>query len=524
MFHAIYVGSTSACFELENTAPYYSPEPYRVLLDGDVVSEARANAFSLFDLKPGRQYSVSVRMDDAEATLQIHTRPEACAVDVHTFGAVGDGAADDTAAIQRAILALPEGGRLVLPAGTYLTGPLMLKSHMTLELREGATLLGRTDKAAYPVLPATAQELNGGKPVHFGAFEGLPRDMYASLITAEYARDIAIIGPGLLDGNAQNGAWWQTFKQDPVARPRLLFMNRCENVTVHGLSVANSPSWQLHPYYCRDVRFYNVAVSAPKDSPNTDALDPECCDGVEIVGCRFSVGDDCIAIKSGKLELYRQCPAAASRHTIRNCLMAFGHGAVVLGSEISGGVNDLSVSQCLFDHTDRGLRIKTRRGRGNGCDIDNVSFDNIRMVGVVTPIVMNMYYRCVDPDGDSEYVQTRKPLPVDERTPRLGRFRFANMDCEDAQAAACYCDGLPEQPIEGVTLENVCIRFADDAKPGVPAMFTDAQPCCRMGLYFDNVRTVTLKDVTIEGCAGEPVIAHGADDIITEGLEVQPYV
>ena len=210
------------------------------------------------------------------------------------------------------------------------------------------------------------------------------------------------------------------------------------------------------------------------------------------------------------------CPAPASRHTIRNCLMAFGHGAVTLGSEISGGVKVLSVSQCLFKQTDRGLRIKTRRGRGRDCDIDGIAFDNIRMEGVVTPSVRNSWYRCGDPDGDSQYVQGRQALPVDDRTPRLGSFRFSNMDCVDAQAAACYCDGLPEQPIDEVVLENVRVSFAADAKPGVPSMFTGAPARCRLGLYFENVRRVVLKNVAVEGQAGEAVVEKGVGAIITE--------
>lgn len=516
MFHAIYVGSISACFELDNRAPFYSPAPYRVLLDGEDALEGTENVFSLFRLEPDREYSVTLRMGDAEASITIHTRPEACAVSVRDFGAVGDGVTDDTRALQLAIQVLPEGGRLVVPEGTYLTGPLLLKSRMTLELQAGATLLGLTDKAAYPVLPATAADANGGQPVHFGSFEGLARDMYASLLTAEYARDITIVGPGRIDGNARNADWWQTFESDPVARPRMLFMNRCEGVTIHGITAANSPSWHLHPYYCKGVSILDVSVTAPKDSPNTDALDPECCDGVDIIGCRFSVGDDCIAIKSGKLELYKMCPAAAVGHTVRNCLMSFGHGAVTLGSEISGGIRDLSVSQCLFRQTDRGLRIKTRRGRGQSCYIDGITFDNIRMEGVETPIVMNMWYRCVDPDGDSDYVQGRAPLPVDERTPRLGRFRFSNMECLDAQAAACYCDGLPEMPIDEVTFENVRVAFAEDARPAVPSMFTNAPKRCRLGLYFENVRRVALKNVNVEGQVGEPIVARNVDSIIAE--------
>lgn len=512
MFQSIYVGATSACFELTNSLPFYAPAPYTVALDGEAVLEGRENVFSLYGLKPGREYTVTVQ----DESIKITTKTEPCAVSVKAFGAVGDGRTIDTVAIQRAINCLPEGGRLVFPEGTYLTGPIFLKSYMTVEFLKGAVLLGLTDKAAYPVVPAIVEDIDGGEGAHFASFEGLARDSYASLITAEYARDIAIIGPGRVDGNAQNGAWWQTFKDDPVARPRLLFFNRCENIVVHGIEAANSASWQLHPYYSKDVSFYDVSISAPKISPNTDALDPECCDGVNIIGCKFSVGDDCIAIKSGKIDLFRMCPATASRHTIRNCLMAFGHGAVTLGSEISGGIRELSVTQCLFRQTDRGLRIKTRRGRGKDCVIDGVAFDNIRMEGVLTPIVINMWYRCVDPDGDSEYVQGRAPLPVDDRTPRCGSFRFSNMDCVDTEVAACYCDGLPEQPIDEVTFENVKVSFKPDAKPGVPSMFTNAPEVCKLGLYFNNVRKVNLINVDVEGQDGETAITNNVEEIHTK--------
>ena len=502
-----YAGSTSACFELKNDLAYYAPKPYRVLLDGEERLKGDTNVFSLFGLTPDHEYTLTTECGDDISRLTFRTAKETCAIDARAAGAVGDGVADDTAALQMAIRLLPQGGRLHVPSGVFRTGPLFLKSHMTLELSEGAVLLGLTEKTAYPVIPGAIPSLDGGE-AETGAFEGLTRSMYASLLTGEYLTDVTVVGPGLLDGNAQNGDWWTTFKQDPVARPRLLFLNRCQDVVVHGLQAANSASWQLHPYWSQRVAFLDVAVTAPKISPNTDALDPESCDKVDIIGCRFSVGDDCIAIKSGKLDPARPHKAAASRHTIRNCLMAFGHGAVTLGSEISGGVNRLSVTQCLFKQTDRGLRIKTRRGRGKGCDIDGVSFDNIVMDGVLTPIVINMWYNCVDPDGNSDYVQGRDPLPVDERTPHLGRFTFKNMVCTGTEVAACYVDGLPEMPVDSVTLQNIRVSYAENAREGVPAMMTNAQKRRKLGLYFDNVKNVTLRNVTIEGCEGDALTAR----------------
>ena len=520
MINLICVGASSACFELRNNLPYNAPEPYELWLDGVYQRQGNENVFSVFDLTPGTDHRLQMRMGGESWEVTFTTNRERCAVNVRDFGAAGDGKTVDTQAIQRAILMLPEGGRLVFPAGTYLTGPIFLKSHMTLELQEGATLLGLTDKADYPVLPAAVSDLETGEQITTGSFEGLTRSMYASLITAEYCEDIALIGPGCIDGNAQNGSWWQTYRQDPVARPRLCFFNHCRKIVMHGINACNSASWQLHPYYSDEVSFFDVSVSAPKDSPNTDALDPESCDQVSIIGCRFSVGDDCIAIKSGKLEQARAALKPASRHTIRNCMMAFGHGAVVLGSEISSGVKDLSVTQCLFRKTDRGLRIKTRRGRGDTCVIDDVIFENIRMEDVLTPIVINMYYRCVDPDGDSDYVQGRDPLPVDERTPHLGRFTFRNMVCTGTEVAGCYADGLPESPIGSVALEDIRISYRADAKPGTPSMFTNAPSVCKMGLYFNNVRRVVLKNVTMTGAEGDPVIAQGVEDLTKEGFHI----
>ena len=515
MIRLLYSGATSACFELDNATPYYAPEPFAVWLNDVRRCESEANVFSLFDLTPDTDYVLRA----AGETLTFRTGTESCAIDVRAFGATGDGVTDDTDAIQTAICCLPAHGRLYFPSGRYLSRPLMLKSHITLELAEGATLLGSTERERYPVIPGTAPDMDGGAEVHFGGFEGIAMPMYQSLLTAQYAEDVAIVGRGTVDGNAPNGDWWTKFREFPTARPRLMFFNRCKNVVVHGVHACNSPSWQLHPYYSERVAFYDLLISAPKVSPNTDAIDPESCDGVDIIGCRFTVGDDCIAVKSGKIELGSTLNRPAARHTIRNCLMENGHGAVVLGSEIGAGVRDLSVTQCCFRGTDRGLRIKSRRGRGKNCVIDNVSFENIRMDGVLTPIAINLWYNCCDPDRESEYVWSREKLPVDERTPHMGRFHFKNLDCALAEVAACYIDGLPEAPIEEVTLEHIRVSFAPDAKPGVPIMENFAKKRCKLGLYLDNVRRVRVDDVRLDGVEGDRLIVNHCETIETTNFE-----
>ena len=277
----------------------------------------------------------------------------------------------------------------------------------------------------------------------------------------------------------------------------------------------NSACWNFHPFFCKNVHFYDIAVEAPKDSPNTDGTDPESCDDVRYIGVRFSVGDDAIAIKSGKMYMGMKYQTPATRHVVRNCLMEYAHGAMVLGSEMSGGVKDLSVSQCYFKHTDRGLRIKTRRGRGKYAVIDGVEFSNIRMDNVMAPLVMNMYYFC-DPDGHEQIVWSKEYHPVDDTTPYLGSFTFRDMDCTDCEWAAGYFYGLTEQHIGSVTIENVRFTFKEDASSGYPAMMDYIDRECRRGLYFNGVRKVHLKNVTMSGQLGERLITVNTDEVIDE--------
>ena len=511
MLKALFISSSSACFEWENDLPYYAEQKYTIYLNGDEVLSSDTNVFSLFGLSPDTEYVLT--SDALTDAISFRTVKDTCVVNVRDFGAIGDGENDDTVAIQIAINCLPRGAKLYFPAGTYLCAPLCLKSHMTLELAKNAALLGHTDTKRYPVIPGHTVDMISGKELEFGSWEGNSVRMHQSLIFAEHAEDITIIGPGTVDGNAQNSIWWQNPKAE-IGRPRLLFFNRCNGIRVHGITAQNSASWQLHPYYSQNIDFLDISIFAPKDSPNTDAIDPEACDTVSIIGCKFSVGDDCIAIKSSKIELAKKYKTPANRHTIRNCLMQFGHGAVTLGSEMSGGVTNLTVNRCVFRQTDRGLRIKTRRGRGKYAVIDGVLFENIKMEGVITPIAINMWYNCCDPDRYSQYVWCREPLLVDNRTPYLGKFTFRNMECTDCEAAAAYCDGLPEQPIRSITFENIRFTFAKDAKPAIPIMKNFAEPVCKMGIYVDNAETLTLKNVCVEGAEGDEIIANHVQNII----------
>ena len=511
-FHNLYVSSVSACFELENTSPYYAENAFDVTVNGaPALKGVRTNVFSVFDLTPGTEYSIAV----GEDTLSFTTKSESACISVRDFGAVGDGIADDTTAIQNAIHCCPANGRVVVPEGTYHVRPLVLKSDMTLDLQEGAVLLGDTCEANYPLLPGEILDGQTGKELQISSWEGNPHVCHQSFLSAHHARNITIVGRGVIDGNAQNSTWWNNVKTRKTGRPKLVFLNQCENVTFHGITGKNSACWNFHPFFCKGVRFYNIAVEAPKDSPNTDGTDPESCDDVRYIGVRFSVGDDAIAIKAGKMYMGMKYQTPASNHLVRNCLMEYAHGAMVLGSEMSGGVKDLTVSQCYFKHTDRGLRIKTRRGRGKYAVIDGVEFSNIIMDNVMVPLVMNMYYFC-DPDGHEEIVWSKEYHPVDDSTPYLGAFLFRDMECNDCEWAAGYFYGLTEQPIDSVTIENVRFSFKEDASSGYPAMMDYIGKECKRGLYFNRVKKVTLKNVTMSGQNGDRLITINVDEVIDQ--------
>ena len=513
MFKKLFVSSVSACFELKNNNPYYSPEKYRVIVNGKTEERERdSNVFSLFNLMPDTEYTVSTTLGDY--CLSFRTPAEKGVTDVRALGAKGDGATDDTFIFQFAIDNCPKGGRVVVPAGEYLVRPLTLKSGITIELKKDAVILGDPVEAHYPVIPARIS-IDGSEEVT-ASWEGDPYDCYQSLIYAYRQENIAIVGEGFINGNANNSTWWETPKGRAIARPRLVFLNKCKNVVFHGVRCGNSASWNLHPYFSEKLKFLDISVTCPASAPNTDGLDPESCNGVDIVGCKFSVGDDCVALKSGKLYMGRTYKTPANNHTLRNNLFCDGHCAIVLGSEMSGGVKNLTVGQCIFKHTDRGLRIKSRRGRGKDAIIDGVCFENILMENVKTPLVINMYYYC-DPDGRTEFVWSHdKSIPVDDGTPYMGRFTFRNISCVGCESVAAWFDGLAEQPVKEITLENVAFSFNPEAKPFIPAMALRVGEHCKEGLYVDNVEKLVLKNVTLDGVVGEDVVCKNVGELIKE--------
>ncbi len=503
MFHVVFKSSRSLTLELINQDIYYAKEPFDVYVNGALVLKQHTkNVFSLYGLLPKTCYEIKVN----DFTLKVETEFESVYLNVLDFGAKGDGITDDTMAIQSAILACPKDGLIHIPKGIYYVKPLFLKSYTTIELVKDATLLGHIDRNQYPILPARVKR-HDGSMLELSSWEGVPAPTFASTITGIEVLHAKIIGEGIIDENAQNSDWWVNHKvqRGGAWRPKGVFLSNCSSIGLQGITITNTPSWNLHPYFSDHIDFIDLKLISPKDSPNTDGCDPESCDVVNVIGVDFSVGDDCIAIKSGKYEMGMTYRRPTSRMTVRNCIMAYGHGAVVLGSEMSGGIKDLSVSQCYFKQTDRGLRIKTRRGRGESAIIDGITFENIYMEDVLTPLVMNMYYYC-DDDGKTEYVWSKEKYPIDQRTPYLGSFKFKDIVCNNVHVAAGFFYGLPEQPIQSIELENVVFNYAKNPQKGIPAMMSFLDPMSGEGLQFRYVNKVTLKHVKLENPLGKPLI------------------
>lgn len=306
-------------------------------------------------------------------------------INITQYGARGDGATDCTAGIAAAIAACAAagGGRVVVPAGRFLTGPIHLKSNVNLHVSAGATLAFMTDPARY--LPAVLTR-----------WEGMEMMGYSPLIYAHGVRNIAISGTGVLDGQASEDNWWawkggrnrplpnqiaardrlqvlveqgtpvaqRIFAEDSYLRPQFIQFYRSQNVLIEGVTILNSPMWEVHPVECTNVTVRDLIIRT--HGPNNDGCDPESCTDVLIERCLFDTGDDCIAIKSGRNADGRRLNIPTQNVIVRDCTMKDGHGGVTIGSEISGGVRHVYVERCTMDspQLDRALRFKNNALRG----------------------------------------------------------------------------------------------------------------------------------------------------------------
>jgi polygalacturonase len=403
------------------------------------------------------------------------------------YGAMPNSGAEATDAIAKAISACSQagGGRVVVPSGEFLTGPIHLKSRVNLVVSQGATLKFVTDPGKY--LPAV-----------FTRWEGTELMNYSPLIYAFEQQDIAITGSGILDGQADQSHWWQwrttqasarqrlmdfgakgtpvserVFGEGSNLRPNFIQPYHCKNVLIEGITIRNSPMWEIHPVLSTNVTVRGVNINS--HGPNNDGCDPESCRDVLIERCTFDTGDDCIALKSGRNDDGRRVGVPIENVIVRECTMKDGHGGVVIGSEISGGARNIFAERCRMDspHLDRALRIKTNSVRGGV--IEHVAMRDVE-VGQVADAVVTIDFTYEE--GDTG---THPPVVRDVEV-RNVKSRKSNY--------ALLLRGYKNAPITDVRLTN-CV-LDNVAKPDV----------------LDNVKDVRLSNVAVNGKKRDETISR----------------
>ncbi|OKP99854.1 glycoside hydrolase family 28 protein [Paenibacillus sp. P46E] len=414
------------------------------------------------------------------------------------YGALRDSGEPATSAIAAAIAAAGEagGGTVYVPAGTFLTGAIQLQSNIELHLSPGAVMSFSTLPQDFPAVESR--------------WEGVKREVHSPCIFGKDLVNISITGSGTINGNGN--PWWEKHRNHPEQlehpRPTLIGLSGCRRVTIKDVLLMNSPSWTVNPIGCSNVTIDNVSILNPADSPNTDGINPESCSGVHISNCHIDVGDDCIAIKAGTEDTMERIPC--ENITITNCTMVHGHGAVVLGSEMSGDIRNVTISNCVFKQTDRGIRMKSRRGRGG--IIEDIRISNIVMEDVICPFTLNLYYFC-GPRGKEKYVWDKNPYPVTAETPCFRRIHYANITARNVHAAAGFLYGLAEQHVSEITFTNVDISMAKNAVPGAPDMMTGLEPMKGRGFYLGYVRDVQFRQVTVENHEGPAFYIENGEEV-----------
>ncbi len=393
-----------------------------------------------------------------------HSRPTTLpsSIDVRDYGAAGDGVREDTGAIQAAVNAAAErGGAVVwLGPGCYLTGPIRLHSHVHLDLDGGAILQAIDNPQTYPLITTR--------------FEGIEQPARIAVISADNCTDLAITGTGVIDGRGKR--WWDAWiaagKKGLPPRPRLIEFRNCRQITLFGVTLRDSPSWTLHAIFCQNVLIDHLTILAPQHAPNTDGIDPDSSSDVTIRNCTIATGDDCIAIKSGKDEEGRKVGKPSHDILIEHCNMTQGYAGVAIGSEMSGGVYNVTMRDCTFSGLLTGLKLKTKRGRGGA--IHDLHFSDIQMTDVDVAITFSMYYQAKEKDIKSiEPVGPGTPKIHDITAERITSFTASN----DSWAGEVV--GLGESWINHIHFSHMRLE-------------------AEHSLWFANARDIVLDDVIVK--------------------------
>jgi polygalacturonase len=392
---------------------------------------------------------------------------------IKDFGAVADGKTSNTQVFEKAIkeCAKNGGGKVIVPNGKYLTGPIHLESNVNLHLEDQAEILFSTDPEEYPLVHTS--------------WEGTELMNYSPLIYAKNKTNVAITGKGTLNGQADNSNWWvwsggksygwkkgipsqndpenrevliemaekgvpvteRIFGEKRYLRPSFVEFFECNTVLVKDIKIINAPFWILHPIKTNNMIIDGVTVNS--HGPNNDGCDPEYSQNIIIRNCTFNTGDDCIAIKSGRDADGRRVGIPSKNIIVQNCKMIDGHGGVVIGSEISAGVNNVYVENCVMDspNLDRAIRIKTNSKRGG--IIEDVFVRNLE-VGTVKECVLklNMFYNVYGS-------QTGNFIPT------IRNINLENVTVKNGGKYSIWAEGYKESPVENITLKNVKIDKVD---------------------------------------------------------------
>jgi len=465
---------------------------------------------------------------DIEFTMPQVIEPQIAGntVSIAEFGAVGDGVVLNTEAFRKAIESVSSrgGGTVVIPRGIWLTGPIILKSNLRMHAEEGALVLFSPDKSLYPLIETSFEGYNTvrcispvyGKDLENIAFTGkgvwdgsghfwrhvkkekVPPPMWNDLVRSggtvstdgktwypseAYGRAIEqseMNVPLPMEGGIEAYEWMRDF-----LRPVMVSLVSCKKILIDGPVFQNSPAWCIHPLMCQDLTVRNITVRNPWYSQNGDGIDIESCRNTLLYNCNFDVGDDAICIKSGKNEDGRKRGMPTENLVIRNCIVYHGHGGVTIGSEMSGGVRNVSVAGCTFMGTDVGIRFKSNRGRGGV--VENIWFNDILMTDIPSQAIsFNLYYGGLSvsemlAEGKNIETTVGDIPPVTEETPQFRNISMKNITCRGADQAI-YLQGLPELNLENITMENIDMTAVE----GMACI--DAR-----GIKIRNMRLVTEK-------------------------------
>lgn len=499
MYKILKITAFGFVIEFENDSCFFNNACYEIYINDLLALKSNKNVVSISDLKPNTNYIVKIKGFEKEVSFEIQTEKVNYLINVRDYNAFGDGLNNDTSAINSAIYSAPKNSTVYFSKGVYLVDQIFLLSNIDLYFEKGSVLKQNINRKQLSILKGYQKNYDYTDVTVNSSWEGSPLDCYCSLIFGKNIENVNIYGDGTIDGSGEEGKWWNDSKNKNIAyRPRNIFLNNCTNINIIGLTSQNSAAWNVHPFYCTDINFYCLTIKSSPDSPNTDGLNPESCENVNIIGCYFSVGDDCIAIKSGKYFMSVKHFKRTRNVFISNCYMEKGHGALVIGSEMSCGASNVTVTKCFFKGTDRGLRIKTRRGRGSKAILDSIKFDNVQMEDVKHCFVINMYYYC-DPDGMSDYVRNKDVEIKDDFTPTISNIFVEKIHATNIIGSAIFIYGLPESKVSNINISDSVFEFSDKRINEVPAMMEDFDIIENLGILIKFGENITFSNNSFKG-------------------------